>query len=183
MIAKLDISDGLRRQAFDYYARHAGVTLNAIAVFLGVNRHRFLSLRREWNWPPRSEAMAAARADPGASDRGSDRGPDTPPATTSLRDAAASLALATRVRLNALIADQAAISHIDHDRTARTLAAYAKTLTIAQSLLEQEETDLHEPGADEGAPRSLHELRDELAAHLERIVAEEEARGSDGLLV
>ena len=32
-------------------------------------------------------------------------------------------------------------------------------------------------------PRNLDELRDELASHLERIVAEEEARGSDGLLV
>ena len=84
--------------------------------------------------------------------------------------------------LDALIREQAACD-VDHDRTARTLSAYAKTLTIAQSLLDQEGTAPHEPEADDHQPRSLNDLRDELASHLERLVAEEEARGSDGLLV
>ena len=101
----------------------------------------------------------------------------------SLREAAASLAHVTSLRLDALIGEQIAQADIDHDRTARILAAYAKTLTIAQSLLDQEETDPHEPEPDGLKPRNLDELRDELASHLERIVAEEEAAGSDGLLV
>jgi hypothetical protein len=109
--------------------------------------------------------------------------PPAPPAHRSLRAAAEALAHVTRTRLDALIGDQNAQAEIDHDRTARTLSAYAKTLTIAQSLLDREETDLHEPEARPDEPRSLHDLRDELAAHLERVVAEEQARGSDGLLV
>ncbi len=179
-MAKTEIPDDLRRQAFDYYARHESVTLGAIAIVLGVSRGRFLRLRRKWNWPPRDAALAAASSEPAPA--AADRLPK-PHAARSLREAAASLALVTRARLDALIDDQGATGEIDHDRTARTLSAYAKTLTIAQSLLDREETDLHEPEAEPGEPRSLHDLRDELAAHLERIVAEEQARGSDGLLV
>ena len=71
----------------------------------------------------------------------------------------------------------------DHDRTARTLASYAKTLTTARALLEQEGSRLDETEQHDETPRSLHELRDELALHLERVIAEEEAQGSDGLLI
>lgn len=182
MSAVVKISDRMRQQAFDFYAHHENVPLNAIATFLGVSRHRFWRLRRHWGWPARSEATASA----GAIESCCEVRPIAEavlPTRTGLREAAASLAHVTHIRLDALIRDQAGSADIDHDRTARTLAAYAKTLTIAQSLLEQEGTALHEPEADELQPRSLHDLRDELASHLERIVAEEEARGSDGLLV
>jgi hypothetical protein len=184
MNATLDISPDMQRQAFDYYACHRRVTINAIAVFLGIDRRTFWSLRRKWDWPPRAEALAAPRgSDPPASALSDSHRPDEPRPQRSLREAAAALAHVTRMRLDALIGDQIAQAEIDHDRTARILAAYAKTLTIAQSLLDQEETNPHEAESDASPPRNLDELRDELASHLERIVAEEEAAGSDGLLV
>ena len=180
MIAIAVFSDDMRRQAFDYYAGHPSVTLGAIATFLGLTRHAFLRLRREWSWPPRTEAIASAlRGEPANTNIPASQGVGR----TGLREAAAALAQVTRSRLDVLINDQNAAADIDHDRTARTLAAYAKTLTIAQSLLEQEGSTLDDAEADEHPPRSIGELRDELARHLERIVAEEEAVGSDGILV
>jgi hypothetical protein len=119
-----------------------------------------------------------------------------------LRAAALALTAATRTHIDALMKRQRA-GRIDHDEAAKALASYAKTLKAAQELLEQEhsrrdDSDHHRSGfsgGPSGAPehsggpgpsggaRGIHELRDELARHLERIVAEEEARGSDGLLV
>jgi len=184
MNATLNLTPDMQRQAFDYYACHESVTLSAIAVYLGIDRKTFWSLRRKWGWPPRAEALASARGGgPPASTFGDRHRPDEALPQRSLREAAASLAHVTSLRLDALIGEQIAQADIDHDRTARILAAYAKTLTIAQSLLDQEETDPHEPEPDGRKPRNLDELRDELASHLERIVAEEEAAGSDGLLV
>lgn len=188
MIAKRDVSEDMRRRAFDYYAHHETVPLNTIATFLGVSRDRFLRLRREWNWPPRGAAIAAAAATaethPATLLQTADApSPPRPSARTDLRDAAHVLAQVTRARLDDLITDQLVASDVDHDRTARTLAAYAKTLTIAQSLLEQDGTSLDDAEADAHQPRSIHDLRDELACHLERIVAEEEAHGGDGILV
>lgn len=181
MIATPDLSDGMRQQAFAYYAGHPSVTLGAIATFLGVTRHAFWLLRREWAWPPRAEAIATALR----SGRVIANTPTSSPGVgrLGLREAAAALARVTHARLDGLISDQNAVADIDHDRTARTLAAYAKTLTIAQSLLEQEGPTFDDAEADEHQPRSIGELRDELARHLERVVAEEEAVGGDGILV
>ncbi len=103
--------------------------------------------------------------------------------SSGLREAALALAQVTRTRIEALVKEQHSARDTDHDKTARTLAAFAKTLTTAQALLEQEGTKLDETGQTEKPARTIHELRDELARHLERVVAEEEARGRDGLLV
>jgi hypothetical protein len=100
-----------------------------------------------------------------------------------LREAALSLVQVTRARIDALVKEQHVNREIDHDKTARTLAAYAKTLTTAQAILEQEGSRLDETGHDEGPQRTIHDLRDELSRHLERVIAEEESRGCDGLLV
>ncbi len=94
-----------------------------------------------------------------------------------------SLVQVTRTRIDALVKDQHVNREIDHDKTARTLAAYAKTLTTAQALLEQEGSRLDDTGHDDRPRRTIHELRDELARHLERVIAEEESRGRDGLMV
>ncbi|WP_210485613.1 hypothetical protein [Microvirga antarctica] len=173
------VPDALRQQAFMYYAEHASVPLCAIAVFLGLSARSFRRFRRVWGWPSWPEAIAAAsRATITA-------GATTPPTLSprsGLRDAAAALTTATRSRLDALMADQAG-PEADHDRLARILSTYAKTLTIARTLLDQEGTAPDDAQADEPAPRSLGELRDELAACLERVVADEEARGRDGILV
>jgi hypothetical protein len=168
------ISADLRRRAYDYYAHHPEISLKAIADFLGVSAWTFRRLRKTWSWPPRAEAAKTGPA--------SDAAPSSPRRT--LRDAALSLAQVTRMRIDALVREQRDEASEDHDRTARTLASYARTLTAAQSLLEQEGTPLdgHHEHSDKPT-RSIHELRDELARHLERVIAEEEARGRDGLLV
>jgi len=165
-----------KQRAYDFYLHHPSVSLAAIAAFLGVSRTWFFRLRKAWNWPPRREALQQ-----GGEGR-APAGPGGPSAT--LREAALSLAQVTRARIDALVKEQhAAGEAVDHDRTARTLAAYAKTLTTAQVLLAQEGTRLDDDERSERPTRTIHELRDELARHLERVVAEEEARGRDGLLV
>ena len=172
MTARIEIPDGLRQQAYEYYVHHPQMTLQAIADFLAVSRDTFLKLRKAWGWPPR-------RKDPGA---GTPQGAPASPKTT-LRMAALSLAQVTRTRIDALVREQRDATSEDHDRTARTLASYARTLTAAQSLLEQEGTPLDGHEHTDTPARSIHDLRDELARHLERVIAEEEARGRDGLLV
>ncbi len=167
-----EISADLRQRAYDYYAHHPEISLKAIADFLGMSVWTFRRLRAKWNWPPRAEAAMAPAGDAAPT-----------PARSTLRDAALSLAQVTRTRIDALVREQRADTTEDHDRTARTLASYARTLTAAQSLLEQEGTPLDGHGSSDTPARSIHDLRDELARHLERVLAEEEARGRDGLLV
>lgn len=128
---------------------------------------------------------AGDRAGGGASGEGEDpAGGPSPP--SSLRAAAVALATATRSHISALVREQRA-GRTDHDKASKALASYAKTLTTAQALLEQESLRLDDDGHDHAGhrddARTIHELRDELARHLERIVAEEEACGRDGLLV
>lgn len=166
----------MKRRAYDYYVHHPAVPVKSIASFLGTSATTFRRLRRAWAWPPRAEALArAAEADAPAF-------ADTP---GSLREAALSLAAVTRARIDALVAEQRRPDEtLDHDKAARTLASYARTLSAAQALLDQEGSRLDDSERTDAAPtRSIHDLRDELARHLERIVAEEEARGRDGLLV
>jgi hypothetical protein len=112
-----------------------------------------------------------------------------PPAfdRNALRDAAQALARVTQVRLKALAADQKAGRASDPDKTARTLADYARTLSTAQALLSQEKQIQKDEARDDECrdddPRSLNDLHAELSSHLERLVAQEEARGGDGRLV
>ena len=101
-----------------------------------------------------------------------------------MNDAARALAQATRVQIDALMDEQRRGQAKDHDKTARRLASYAKTLAAARALLEQESSPLDDTEPHDSRPRrSLHELREELARHLDRVIAEEESRGRDGLLV
>ncbi|WP_162559409.1 hypothetical protein [Microvirga sp. 17 mud 1-3] len=177
MRASVSITAAMKRRAYDYYVHHPSVPVKSIASFLGTSVTTFRRLRRLWAWPPRAEALASA-AEAGAPDSDSN-------SPGGLREAAQSLVAVTRARIDALVAQQRRPDEtLDHDRTARTLASYARTLTAAQALLEQEGSSHDVSERKDVAPaRSLHDLRDELARHLERIVAEEEARGRDGLLV
>jgi hypothetical protein len=176
MATTKEVSTAVRQQAYDYYVNHPTISLDSIATHAGVSRTTFRRLRKAWGWPPRRDAMANAAS-------GAQGLTQAPAPSSTLRDAALSLMQVTRARIDALVKEQHGTHEIDHDKTARTLAAYAKTLTTAQALLEQEGSRLDE-GEHEGRPRrTIHELRDELARHLERVIAEEENRGRDGLLV
>lgn len=178
MSLPIEISAETKQRAFDYYIHHPSFRLRDIAVFLGVSQPTFRRLRKDWEWPPRPKAQR-----PSASKSLDGDATAAAPSANALQEAALSLAQITRQRIDALAKEQRKGRAMDHDKTARTLAAYAKTLTTAQALLEQEGLRRDDAEHDEKPPRTIHELRDELARHLERIVAEEEAQGSDGLLV
>ncbi|MGO4572820.1 hypothetical protein [Microvirga sp. 2TAF3] len=188
MTLMIEIPAEMKERAYDYYVHHRSISLSAIATFLGVSRTTFVRLRQAWNWPPRKETIASAGPDAQAkekksADEFSAASTRSVPGRSNLREAAMSLVQVTRSRIDALVKEQNSKRPMDHDKAARTLASFAKTLTTAQALLEQESTRLDATEHDETPPRSIHELRDELARHLERIVAEEEAQGSDCLLV
>lgn len=181
----IDIPAGQQQQAYEYYCRQPAVPLETIATFLGVSPSTFRRLRKGWGWPSRREALAQRSGRLAATNAAGELNePDGKPvAGASLRDAALALSQVTRAHLDAFVDEQRAGRDFDHDKAARTLASFAKTLTTAQALLDQ---DGSEPACTEDRhddARSIHDLRDELARHLERIVAEEEARGGDGLLV
>ena len=184
----IEIPADKQRQAYDDYVNHPSKSVQDIIRFLGVSPSTFARLRDRWGWPRRADAMtmnAGDRAGRGASGEGEDpAGGPSPP--SSLRAAAVALATATRSHISALVREQRA-GRTDHDKASKALASYAKTLTTAQALLEQEslrlDDDEHDHTGNRDDPRTIHELRDELARHLERIIAEEEACGRDGLLV
>ena len=177
-----------QRQAYDFYVNHPSKSVQDIIRFLGVSQSTFTRLRDRWGWPRRADAMTLNNRDresPGGPVAGEDPA-DGPSPPSSLRAAAGALATATRSHIAALVREQRA-GRTDHDKASKALASYARTLTTAQALLEQESLRLDDEHPDTGRrhgdSRTIHELRDELARHLERIVAEEEACGRDGLLV
>jgi len=182
MRQRIEIADEKKQQAWEYYAREPKRHLPEIQSFLGVSAGTFVRLRQRWGWPPRHAALAANALSLAAKDEGGIAGVQKA-AAASVNDAARALAQATRAQIDALMDEQRTGRAKDHDKTARRLASYAKTLTTARTLLEQEGSRLDETEQQDETPRSLHELRDELARHLERVIAEEEARGSDGLLI
>lgn len=182
MSSRIEIPDEKRRQAYVDYVSAPERTVYDIAADLGVGISTFYRLKKRWDWPPRLGVLAENEVSKTTKDS-TDGLPGSAAAATSLREAARSLARATRSQINALMEQQRCGSIDDHDRIARTLASYAKTLTTARALLEQEGSTLDETEHQDETPRSLHELRDELARHLERVIAEEEARGSDGILI
>jgi hypothetical protein len=184
----IEIPADKQRQAYDFYVNHPSRSVQEIRDFLGVSQSTFVRLRDRWGWPRRADALAmnaGDRASRGESVDGEDpaSGPSPP---SSLRAAAVALAAATRSHIAALVREQRA-GRTDHDKASKALASYAKTLTTAQALLEQEslrlDDDEHHHAGHRDDPRTIHELRDELARRLERIIAEEEACGRDGLLV
>lgn len=182
MLPRIEVSDEKRQQAYALYTGDPKATLNDIAAFLGVGASTFVRMRQRWGWPPRHAALNRNELSKAAQDP-ADIAVGAAAATTSLHAAARTLARATKTQINELMEQQRSGGLEDHDRIARTLASYAKTLTTARALLEQEGSTLDANEQRNETPRSLHDLRDELARHLERVIAEEEARGSDGLLI
>jgi hypothetical protein len=178
MPQRIEITDEQKRQAWEYYAREPKKHLPDIQKFLGVSPSSFARMRQRWGWPPRQAVLAENALSKAAKDEGGVAGLQKA-AAASVNDAARALA-----QIDALMDEQRTGRAKDHDKTARRLASYAKTLASARALLEQEGSRLDETEHHDNKPRrSLHELRDELAHHLNRVIAEEEARGSDGILV
>ncbi|MGO4525603.1 hypothetical protein AB4097_12155 [Microvirga sp. 2MCAF35] len=182
MPQRIEITDEQRRQAWEIYAREPSKHLPDIQKFLGVSAGTFVRMRQRWGWPSRQAALEENALSKAAKDKGGAAGLHKA-AEASVNDAARALAQATRVQIDALMDEQRTGRAKDHDKTARRLASYAKTLAAARALLEQEGSPLDDCEHHDKPRRSLHELRDELAHHLNRVIAEEEARGCDGILV
>ncbi|MEE1654865.1 hypothetical protein VB618_01550 [Microvirga sp. CF3062] len=183
MRQRIEIADEQRQQAWEIYAREPDKHLPDIQTFLGVSAGTFVRLRQRWGWPSRDVALNENALSKAAKNESGMAG-IAKAAVASVNDAARALAQATRVQIDTLMDEQRRGQAKDHDKTARRLASYAKTLAAARALVEQESSTLDDTEPHDNRPRrSLHELREELARHLDRVIAEEEARGRDGLLV
>ncbi|MGO4704535.1 hypothetical protein AB4072_02005 [Microvirga sp. 2MCAF38] len=180
----MQIAPRLKKRAHELYVHNPELSIAAIATMLGMTGATFRRYREAWGWPPRREALAAARQKKEAAGSDAAKGEEmilvpSSRAAPNLRDAALSLVQITQSRIDELIAKHSAGQAQDHDKTAKILADYAKTLTTAQALLKHETTKRDEVACDDEDSRSIHELRDELGRHLERLVAEEETRRSN----
>ncbi|NBJ11495.1 hypothetical protein [Microvirga arsenatis] len=183
MPQRIEIDDERKRQAWEIYARQPDKHLPEIRAFLGVSAGTFVRMRKRWGWPQRQVALNENALSKAAKDEGGVAGL-AKAAAASVHDAARALAQATRAQIATLMDEQRTGRANDHDKTARRLASYAKTLAAARALVEQESSPLDDSEPHDNRPRrSLHELREELSRHLDRVIAEEEARGGDGLLV
>ena len=182
MPQRIEVTDEQKRQSWEIYAREPSKHLPDIQKFLGVSASGFVRLRQRWGWPARHAALTENALSKAAKNEGGVAGLHKA-AAASVNDAARALAQATRAQIDALMDEQRTGRAKDHDKAARRLASYAKTLAAARALLEQEGSPLDDSEHHDKPRRSLHELRDELAHHLDRVIAEEEARGCDGILV
>jgi len=182
MYPRKEVTAELQQQAWEWRAREPGKTLGDIEALLGVSRSTFVRLRKRWNWPARQAVLPQNALTKAAKDHDGVAGL-AKAAAASLSDAARSLAQATRAQIDALMDEQRTGRAKDYAKTTRMLASYAKTLAAARALLEQEGSPLDVHEHHDRPRRSLHELRDELAHHLNRVIAEEEVRGCDGILV
>lgn len=155
------------------------VTNDMIAAMLGIHPRTLQRRARQYQWPPRGTRAAPEGeepVDPAAP-------PPAPLDFAAVAQALARSVLAAIRRLDAQSRDRSA----DPEKVARSFATLAKTLGAAQSLQAQRTRAPHEDRSahdtdGEPPPRSLEELRDELARHLDRIIADEEAAGSDDFL-
>ena len=183
MRQRIEVTDEQRQQAWAIYAREPDKHLPDIQAFLGVSAGTFVRMRQRWGWPARDVALNENALSKAGKNEGGVTG-IAKAAVASVNDAARALAQAARVQIDALMDEQRRGQAKDHDKTARRLASYARTLAAARALVEQESPSLDDTEPHDSRPRrSLHELREELARHLDRVIAEEESRGRDGLLV
>lgn len=167
-----------------------GTPVPAIAAMLGIARRTLERRARALKWTPRSAprieadriALAAAPAP---------LAPDTPDTAVAASDAAA-LRSANAVRIQRLVASSldavdrvlTKVGPVDEggaERSARTLAAVARTLQemsgISQPTIETPHDDAEDD--DDPLPRDIDEIRDELARRIHALIDEEESR-TDG---
>jgi transposase-like protein len=180
---KIEFTAEDREAAWAMYATRPDLTVRAIAAHFGVSVFTLRRRIKQWNWPPRLEALAPARREAARRLEGLEPGlsnvvPFRVAQAAAADDAHAPLDLARvaqalgRNALQQLDSLEAAVARgeADPERAARTLASLSRTLAAARALE-------HKGGGsvdDDAEPaRSLEDIRQELARHLDRLVAEE----------
>lgn len=162
----------------------------AIAAMLGIARRTLERRVRTLKWTPRSvprieadRAALAAPPEPLAPDT-----PDTPDTVAAASDAAA-LRSANAVRIQRLVANSldavdrvlAKVGPADEggaERSARTLAAVARTLQEMSGISQPTIETPHDDDDDDPLPRDIDEIREELARRIHALIDEEESRAN-----
>jgi hypothetical protein len=186
MQTRTNIADAAKDRAWHAFRCEPHRSLDDIAAELGIGRTTLHHRRIEWGWPPRNEAVAAAHRD------AADRLPGLDPALAAMvplgvlaagadpggamnfRDLARRL---RRMLFGQLDDIKPKPGHFD--RILKTLGTIPKTVDAIQALerldvlASDNAADPDGADHDEPPPRSLDELRQELARHLDRLEQEE----------
>ena len=192
MTTKIEFTADDREAAWRMYSTRADLTLGDIPADFGVSLSTLRDRMKEWDWPPRLKALAAIRREAARRLEGLEPGlgkavplsvrqaslPNEPPAPPiDLGQVAHALGRNALQQLESL---EAAVARgkADPERAARTLASLSRTLAAARAMEQKGDVSLDDD-ADE-PPRSLEDIRQELARHLDRLVAEEDLERSFG---
>ena len=192
MAKRIEFTAEDREAAWSMYSTRADLTIRDIAAHLGVSADTLNNRMKTWNWPARLQALAPMRRaaarqleglEPGlrkvvplrALPPPSDAAPAPPLDLGRVAQALGRNALQQLDGLEAAVASGEA----DPERAARTLASLSRTLAAARAL-EQKGGAPGDDDADEPPERSLEDIRQELARHLDRLVAEEDLERSFG---
>ena len=191
MTRKIDFTAADKEAAWAMYSTRADLTLGDIAAHFGVSVRTIRARTREWQWPTRLIALAPSRRDAACrvQESGLNRptgsanviplpGRDEPPRLLDLDRVAQALGRNALQQLESLEAEVAR-GQADPERAARTLASLSRTLAAARAM-EQKGGGPVDDDDDEPPGRSLEDLRQELARHLDRLVAEEDLERSFG---
>ena len=190
MPTKIEFTAEDREAAWVMYATRPDLTLCAIAKHFGVSDFTLRQRIKQWNWPPRLTALAPARREAARRLDGLSPGlgkvvpfrvaqaavAGDPPAPLDLGCVAHALGRNALKQLDGLEA-ALALGEADPERAARTLASLSRTLAAARALEQKGGVSVDD---DADPPRSLDDIRQELARHLDRLVAEEERERSFG---
>ena len=195
MTIPIPVSEPAKAKAWHAYLHERHRTLEEIAgTELGIGRAAFAARRTAWGWPARHHAVAAVRGEVAR------RLPGVDPALAALvplllvardtgQDGTVDFGGVARSLRHLLLRQLQGLEPEpgDLDRTARTLLTIPKTVDAIKALerlqgsaahAHEASDDPHRGDRDDAPPRSLEELRQELARHLDRL-AEEEALERD----
>jgi hypothetical protein len=192
MTKKIDFTAADKEAAWAMYATRADLRLADIATHFGVSISTIRVRVREWQWPPRLLALAPSRREAARRIEGLEAGQPTLAPVSVLQIPARQEPLAPldldivaqslgRNALQQLESLEAAVARgkADPERAARTLASLSRTLAAARAMECKGGAPVDDDD-DEPAGRSLEDIRQELARHLDRLVAEEELERSFG---
>ncbi|GAB4068609.1 hypothetical protein KHC28_26575 [Ancylobacter sonchi] len=180
-IPKRDVPPEAIEEARRLY-EHTSVPNQHIADLLGISRSTLTVRVRHWGWKPRKDRLAAAMPDPAtapvavAPDAGTEAdGPVSRRLLVARLVARVESEIAAVERLVARAGLNANRSGADAERAARTLAVLVRSLRELAAIARDEDQQAGDDRADDDMFRDADAYRRELAATLERVLAERAA--------